>query len=62
MGTTLRQAFHDIAEAIRAKGVSGKMTPLEMPGKISSLESTVYGTTVQGVLGEVGPDGTLGYP
>ena len=34
---TLRQAFTDIADSVRAQGVEGKMTPLEMPGKIQSM-------------------------
>jgi len=37
--TTLRQAFSDIANAIRAKGVTGTMTPLEMPTKIEEISS-----------------------
>lgn len=28
---TLRQAFKDIADAIREKGITGTMTPLQMP-------------------------------
>lgn len=36
---TLRETFGNIADAIRAKGVSGTMTPLEMPDKISSIQS-----------------------
>jgi len=35
--TTLTQTFSDIADAIRAKGVTGTMTPLEMPTKIGSI-------------------------
>ena len=31
---TLRNVFHDIAESIRAKGVSGTMKPIEMASKI----------------------------
>lgn len=36
---TLRETFGNIASAIRAKGVEGTMTPLEMPDKISSIQS-----------------------
>lgn len=38
--TTLREAFSDIADAIRAKGVIGTMTPLEMPTKIGSISGS----------------------
>lgn len=36
---TLRQTFKNIADAIRSKGISGTMTPLEMPTKIASIPS-----------------------
>ena len=35
---TLRQTFSDIASAIRAKGVSGAMKPIEMASKISDIQ------------------------
>lgn len=35
----LRQTFKNIADSIRAKGVEGTMTPLEMPEKIASIPS-----------------------
>ena len=36
---TLRQVFHDIAESIRAKGVSGTFKPIEMAEKIGEIRS-----------------------
>ena len=36
---TLRQVFSDIAGAIRAKGVSGTMKPIEMASKIGEIRS-----------------------
>ena len=36
---TLRQVFHDIAEAIRAKGISGTMKPIEMAQKILEIKT-----------------------
>ena len=36
---TLRQTFSDIASAIRAKGVSGTMKPIEMASKISEIQT-----------------------
>ena len=35
----LRQVFHDIAESIRAKGVSGTMKPIEMAQKIGEIKT-----------------------
>ena len=35
---TLRQTFSDIADAIRAKGVSGTMKPIEMASKIGEIQ------------------------
>ena len=35
---TLRQTFSDIASAIRAKGVSGTMKPIDMAGKIGEIQ------------------------
>jgi len=59
---TLRETFSDIADAIRAKGISGTMTPLEMSTKIASIPSgggTVYGMTVQNIIGDVDQNGAL---
>ena len=36
---TLRPVFHDIAEAIRSKGVSGTFKPIEMASKIGEIRS-----------------------
>ena len=36
---TLRQTFSDIASAIRAKGVSGTMKPIEMASKIGEIQA-----------------------
>ena len=36
---TLTDVFSDIADAIRAKGVTGQMTPLQMPTKIADIPS-----------------------
>lgn len=36
---TLTDVFSDIADAVRAKGVTGQMTPLQMPAKITSIPS-----------------------
>lgn len=41
---TLRQTFSDIASAIRAKGVSGTMKPIEMATKIGEIQQGIeYG-------------------
>ena len=60
--TTLRQAFSDIANAIRAKGVTGTMTPLQMPTKVASISSSKYGVSVDSVLGNVNGQGELQSP
>ena len=36
--TILRQTFSDIADAIRAKGLSGTMKPIEMASKIGEIQ------------------------
>ena len=36
---TLRQVFHDIAEAIRAKGVIGTFKPIDMASKIGEIQT-----------------------
>lgn len=35
---TLRQTFKDIADSIRAKGVSGNFKPIDMAQKISEIQ------------------------
>ena len=56
--TTLTQAFTNIANAIRAKGVTGTMSPLEMPAKIASIP-TGNALTIDGITGEI--DSTFTY-
>ena len=64
MANTLRDTFSDIADAIRAKGVTGTMTPLEMPTKIGSISGggSKYGVPIDGLLGDVDQNGQLGNP
>ena len=54
-GETLTSVFSDIADAIRAKGVTGQMMPTEMPTKITSIPSggsgdPLYEVDEQGVI------------
>lgn len=49
---TLRETFSDIADAIRDKGVTGTMTPLEMPDRIAEIQT---GKTVEICPENVGP-------
>jgi len=60
--TTLTQVFSDIANAIRAKGVTGTMTPLQMPTKVASISSSKYGVPMDGLLGNVNGQGELQPP
>ena len=60
--TTLRQAFSNIADAIRAKGVTGTMSPLQMPTKVASISSSKYGVSGDSVLGNVDQNGVLQAP
>lgn len=39
MATSLRQVFHDIAEAIRAKGIIGTFKPIDMASKIGEIQT-----------------------
>ena len=63
---TLRQTFQNIADAIRAKGVTGKMTPEQMPTKISNIPSgggsTKYNVGIDNVLGSVNASGVIQFP
>ena len=62
---TLTSAFSDIADAIRAKGVTGTMTPLQMPTKIADIPSgsgTRYGVSGESILGPVDVNGALQEP
>ena len=36
---TLRQVFHDIADAIRSKGITGLFKPIDMASKIGEIRS-----------------------
>ena len=36
---TLRQTFSEIADAIRAKGITGTMKPIEMAQKIGEIKT-----------------------
>lgn len=47
---TLRQTFSDIASAIRAKGVSGTMKPIEMASKIGQIQTGGGGGSDYGYL------------
>ena len=47
---TLRQTFSDIASAIRAKGVSGTMKPIEMASKIGEIQTGGGGGSDYGYL------------
>lgn len=62
---TLREALTDIADAIRAKGVTGTMSALEMPTKIASIPSgggSKYGVSGDSILGDVDANGVLQDP
>lgn len=59
---TLTSVFSDIADAIRAKGVTGQMKPTEMSTKIENIPSgsgTKYGVSVDSILGDVNANGAL---
>lgn len=54
----------NIADAIRAKGVTGTMNAYEMPTKIASIPSgggAKYGVTLNGILGDL-DSGFLQFP
>lgn len=64
-GETLTGVFSDIADAVRAKGVTGQMTPLQMPAKITSIPSgsgSKYGVGADAFLGDVDANGALQPP
>jgi hypothetical protein len=48
--TTLSQAFTNIANAIRARGVTGTMSPLQMPANIASIP-VGNALTIDGITG-----------
>lgn len=58
---TMRQAIKDIADAIRAKGVSGTMSLQEMPRKVDTMR-TKYGMTIGSWIGDVDANGVLQPP
>lgn len=59
--TSLRQAVKDIADAIRAKGVTGTMSLSEMPTKVAAVPTgyTKYGLNMDSFLGDVNGSGAL---
>ena len=64
---TLRNVFHDIAESIRAKGVSGTFKPIEMASKIGEIRSLDgYGyltfTAEEAATLKIEMNGTIEYP
>ena len=57
--------FKDIADAIREKGATGTMTPLEMPSKLSSIPSgggAKFGVPIEALTGAVDDNGVLQHP
>lgn len=59
---TLTGVFTDIADAIRAKGVSGQMKPTEMSTKVAQIPSgggSKYGVSLDGIIGDVNEQGVL---
>lgn len=62
--TVLGNAFKDVADAIRAKGVSGTMSPLEMPAKIATIQTSrrKFGISIDDLIGDVDQQGELQYP
>lgn len=69
---TLRNVFRDIANAIRAKGVSGSFKPIEMAQKIGEIQTGESGggedygyltfTAQQASTLKIGKNGTIEYP
>ena len=62
---TLTEVFGDIADAIRAKGVSGTMTPAQMPTKVGTIPADKWGVKIEDFIGDIvngelqAPSGTL---
>ena len=59
---TLYNALKDIADAIRAKGITGTMNAWEMPDKIASIVTgggDKYDITLDGLIGDVNGQGVL---
>lgn len=60
---TIREAFQDIADAIRAKGVTGTMSPLQMPTKIGTISGgEKFGASIDNWVGDVDANGVLQSP
>lgn len=62
---TLTDVFSDIADAIRAKGLTGQMKPTEMSTKIADIPSgggSKYGVGVDAFIGDVDANGALQLP
>ena len=52
--TILGNAFKAVADAIRARGVTGTMSPLEMPSKVASISTGFkYGVDIDNMIGDV---------
>lgn len=58
--SSLRKTFSDIADSIRQKGVEGEIKPVEMAGKIDSLETRRFGGGFDHWVGKMN-NGTLTY-
>lgn len=66
---TLRQTFSDIANAIRAKGVSGSFKPIEMASKIGEIQTSggedhgyLTFTAEEAATLKIEKSGDIGYP
>ena len=57
--TILGNAFKNVADAIRAKGVTGTMSPLEMPAKVASIPTgrSKFGISIGSLFGDVDQQG-----
>ncbi len=62
--TILGNAFKDVADAIRAKGVTGTMSPLEMPAKVATIQTgkRKFGVSIDNLLGDTDQQGNLEPP
>lgn len=57
MANILKTAFTDLANAIRRQGITGTMTPLQMPAKVSQIVTTKDGVGIGCVFGDVDANG-----
>lgn len=46
-----------MADAIRAQGITGTMTPLQMPTKVSQIQTAKYGVTIDDLFGGTDANG-----